>query len=279
MAIRIVTDSTCDLPAEVAERYGILVVPMYIHVDGRSYLDVVELSRQDFYAELPRYTAPPQTSAPGPEMLVQMYEGLAAEGATEILSIHVASSLSSFVNAARVAARSTRGARVTVFDSGQLSLGGGLLALAAARAVANGCTLDEVVTLIEKKAHRTFSFAILNTLEYLRRSGRATALQAGVGTLLRVKPLISIHDNTLTMERPRTTHRAIARMAEHIAALPPLEEYALVHTHAPDKARELGQHLQDLLPRQEDVFCVDVTPAIGTHLGPDGIGIICVTSP
>ena len=120
MTVRIVTDSTCDLPSEIVEEHGISVVPLYIHIGSESYLDGVDITRQEFYTRLPDYDVFPQTAVPGPQQFSDVYSRLGSEGATEILSIHIAPSLSAVVNSARIAAESFEAAEVTVLDSGQL---------------------------------------------------------------------------------------------------------------------------------------------------------------
>ncbi len=170
-SIRIVTDSTCDLPQEVTDRYQITVVPVYVNIDGQSYLDGVELSREEFYTNLPRYHSVPTTSAPGPGTFTHIYEQLAQEGATAIISIHISSILSNTFNVAQMGAQATNVLPVTVFDTGQITLGVGLLVLTAVQAVDAGHSLEETMAILHDKARRTHSFAALDTLEFLRRSG------------------------------------------------------------------------------------------------------------
>ncbi|MDH4209349.1 MAG: DegV family protein [Anaerolineae bacterium] len=277
MTIRIVTDSTCDLPEAVAARYGITVVPLYINFGDQSYLDGVELSRQEFYEGLPDCDPPPTTAVPGPEMFRQAYERLADEGATEVLSIHVSVSLSAVVDVARVAARETDAVPVTVFDSRQLSLGTGFLVQTAARAADEGRSMDGIMPLLEEQVSRTHVFAALDTLEFLRRSGRMNRVMAGLGTVLQVKPLLKMYDGNPTAERVRTRERATKRLITLLSDLVPLEQVALVHTHAPDRAEELRQRVQHLLPEGE-VPSVDITPVIGAHIGPGAAGFACVAA-
>ena len=272
MSIRIVTDSTADLPDQLVAEHGITVVPLYINVAGRSYLDGVELSRQEFYEMLPKHKSPPTTSAPGPEAFRQKYEGLAAEGATEILSIHISASLSATFNIAQAAAQTTKGVSVTALDSGQLTLGTGLLVLEAARAAAAGRTMAEIIALLKEKAARTHTFAALDTLEFLRRSGRVSHLTYGLGSLLRIKPLLKMHAGEMGMERVRTRRRAVERLIELVSGLGPLEELAIVHTHAPERAEALRQQAQHLFPQDRVPFFSSVTPVIGAHVGPGAVG-------
>ena len=277
MSIRIVTDSTCDLPEATTNEYGITVVPLYVNIGGQSYLDGVDLSREEFYERLPDYDPPPTTAAPGPQRFRRIYEGLAANGATEILSIHISVSLSAVVDSARSGAQETKAVPVTVFDSRQLSLGTGFLVVAAAKAAAEGCSMAEIIASLEALALRTYVFAALDTLEFLRRSGRMNGTVAGLGNLLQIKPLLKMHDGNPTAERVRTSSRAIKRLISLLSDLAPLEQVAIVHSYAPDKGEHLRQLVQHLLPAGE-VPSVNLTPVIGAHIGPGAVGFACITA-
>jgi len=276
MSIKIVTDSTCDLPENIVLGHGITVVPAYINIGDRSYLDGVELSREKFYERLPEYKTPPTTSAPGLGTFVQVYERLAAKGASEILSIHISANLSAISNVARLAAEATEVVPVTVFDPGQLTLGTGLIVQVAAKAAAAGLSMSEIVVLLREKALRTYSFAALDTLEFLRRSGRVSQLQYGLGALLNIKPVLKMHDGEMAMERVRTRRRSVERLISLVSDLGPLEELALVHTHAPDKAEALYQQAYHLFPQGKMPLSAEVTPVIGAHVGPGAVGLACI---
>ena len=276
MTIRIVTDSTCDLPTDIISQHGISVVPLYINFGDQSYLDGVEISRQEFYARLPDCDPTPTTAIPGPQMFLQAYERLAAEGATEILSVHISVSLSGTVNAARLAAQSAP-LPVTVLDSGSLSMGTGFQAWAAAQAAAQGRSMEEIVAMLEQQGSRTHVFAALDTLEFLRRSGRMNRVMAALGSWLQMKPLLKMHLGNASAEKVRTTEHATDRLVSLLSDLVPLEsgKVALVHTHALDRTEELRQRVQHLLPEGE-LLSMDITPVFGTHLGPGAVGFACV---
>jgi len=272
-----VTDSTCDLPPASVARYGITVVPLYVNIGDQSYLDGVELSRREFYRRLPEYDRPPTTAVPGPEVFRRAYETLADQGAAQVLSIHISVSLSAVVDIARLGASETHVAAVTVLDSRQLSMGMGFLVLTAARAVAEGHSMDDITALLEDQISRTHVFAALDTLEFLRRSGRMNSVMAGLGTVLQIKPLLRMYDGSPTAERVRTRKRATERLITLLSDLVPLEQVALVHAHAPDRAADLRERVQHLLPEGE-VLSVDITPIIGAHIGPNAVGFACVTA-
>jgi len=278
VTIRIVTDSTSDLPDTLAARHGIAVVPLYINIGSQSYLDGVELSRQEFYQRLPEYDSVPTTSLPSPGQFVEAYRRLASEGASAILSIHIAASLSNTAEAARVAANELTGLPVTVFDSGQLSMGTGFMALAAAEAAEAGSSMSEIISLLEDIGARTHTFAALSTLKFMLRSGRLTRLQYGLATWLKIKPLLTMHCGQPGLLKVRTTSRAMERLISLATELMPLEKLALIHTHAPDQAEALWQQARHLLPDGRQPLSVEVTPVIGAHVGPGAVGFVCVSA-
>jgi DegV family protein with EDD domain len=276
MSVGIVTDSNCDLPQHLIEQHGIAVVPLYINIGTDSYLDGVEISRQEFYEGLSSFATHPTTSVPGPGQFYEAYQQLAEKGATEILSIHISASLSAVVNSARLAQEELEAVPVTVYDSDQLTLGTGLQVLAAAHAAANGQSAAEIVTRLRDQAARTYCFAALNTLEFLRRSGRLSRFQWGLGSLLQIKPILKMHGGEPEMERVRTRRGATDRVIELVRELGPLEELTLVHTHDDQGVAALYEKARDLFPGREAPLSAEVTPVIGTHIGPGAIGFVAV---
>jgi len=278
MSLRIVTDSTCDLPEEIIKEYGITVVLLYINIGDDGYLDGVDITRQEFYEGLAGYDPLPTTAAPGIDSLRRVYDQLAKEGATQVLSIHISSSLSATVEVARAAARETVSVPVTVMDSQQLSLGTGFLVLAAAKAAAEGLPIDEIIFMLEEQTARTYVIAALDTLEYLKRSGRMNAVVARFGSMLQIKPLLIMHAGEPTAERVRTRGRAISRLIQFVSELGPLEQLALVHTNAPQDAQDLYRKAMHLFPGHGEPLSVDVTPVLGANIGPGVVGFACVTA-
>lgn len=278
MSVRIVTDSTCDLPQTIVEEYGIAVVPLYINFGEDGYLDGVEISRTEFYQRLPVSDPLPTTATPGVDAFRQTYERLAEEGASEILSLHISVNLSATVEVARKAAEVTTATRVTVIDSQQLSLGTGFLVLAAAKAAAEGLPAAEIIPLLEDQISRTYVVAALDTLEFLKRSGRMNAAVARLGSVLKIKPILLMHAGDATAERVRTSERAIERIIQFVQELGPLERLALVHTNAPEAAQDLYQRSKLLFPTEDEPLSVDVTPVLGTNIGPGVVGFACITA-
>ena len=278
MSVRIVTDSTCDLPQDVVDEYGITVVPLYINFGDQGYLDGVEISRREFYQRLPDSDPLPTTATPGIDAFRQTYERLADEGASEILSIHISISLSATVDVARTAAKKTQKVPVTVFDSQQLSLGTGFLVLSAAKAAIQGVPVEQIIAMLEEQTSRTYVIAALDTLEFLKRSGRMNAVVASLGSMLQIKPLLIMHAGEPTGERVRTRERAMKRVIQFVSELGPLEQLALVHTNASQEAQDLYHRTTHLFPNQKEPLSVDVTPILGTNIGPGVVGFACITA-
>lgn len=276
MTIRIVTDSTCDLPQALVEKYHITVIPMYIHIGGQSFRDGIELSRQEFYEQLPKFKHAPTTAAPGPEVFRQVYEQLAAEGATEILSIHISVKLSAVCTIASQAARETAVIPVIVFDSRQLSLGTGFQVLAAAQAAEAGRSMSEIQSMLEDLIPRIRVFAALDTLEFLHRSGRMNFAISFLGTLLQIKPFMKMYNGDPTAERIRTRQGAVKRLIELLKEEQPYEKVALLHSQAADRATALLEQVQHLLPAG-DVMIEEINPVLGAHIGPGVLGFVCIS--
>jgi DegV family protein with EDD domain len=276
MTIRIVTDSTCDLPQKIIQQLGISIVPLYIQAGGRSYQDGVDLARAEFYELLPSFQPAATTAVPGPDVFRSEYERLAAEGATEILSIHISEKLSGMVNVAREAAKETKAVPVTVFDSRQLSLGMGFEVFAAAEAAVRGRTMPEILEMLEKQITRTHVFAALDTLEFLRRSGRMNAALSTIGTLLQIKPILKMYDGEPTAERVRTRNGAMKRLIELLLEFGPFDRAAILYSAAADRAQELLDEIRNLLPAGE-IWMEEINPVIGAHIGPGVIGFACIS--
>lgn len=277
MTIRIVTDSTCDLPTQIIKEHGIAVIPVLIHAGSKEYRDGIDLSREQFYRQLPDMMPPPTTAAPGHDVFRQTYERLAAEGATQILSIHISHKLSAVMDVARQAAQETTTVAVTVSDSSQLSLGTGFQVQSAAQAAKDGRTLSEILDLLKALIARTHVFAALDTLEYVRRGGRMNGAITALGDLLQIKPILKMYRGDSTAERVRTRGRAMKRLKELLAECAPLERVALVHTNAEARAQALLEEVRGGLPGGE-IWMQEINPVLGAHIGPGVIGFACISS-
>jgi len=275
LSVRIVTDSTCDLPPETIARYGIRVLPLYINIGEKGFLDGVDITRAEFYEKLPTFPVHPKTAVPSLAKFRALYDALAEEGATVILSIHVSVALSAVVDVARVAAQETTSVPVMVFDSQQLSLGTGFLVETAAKMATAGRAVAEILAALDEQIKRSHVFAVLDTLEFLRRSGRMNKYLAGLASLLPIKPILAMYNGKPSIERVRTRERASQRLLEMLRDVGPLERVAIVHAHAPHRVAELRSLAASLLPA-EDVMVAEITPVIGAHIGPGAFGFAAV---
>ena len=276
MTIGIVTDSTCDLPQNIIQELGIIVIPLFINIGNKGYLDGVDITRTEFYTNLPNYHTHPTTGTPGTDAFLSAFKALVARGCTEILSIHISKSLSATVDVARTAAEEFREALVTVRDSGQLSLGTGFQVEAAARMASAGKSMAEILKALEDLISRTFVTAQLDTLEFLRRSGRMNRFMAGLGSLLQIKPILTMKNGHPASERVRTAARAEARLVEMLESFLPIEQFALVHTNAAREADAFLKRVARLLPA-EQFYSMDITPVIGAHIGPGAVGYAIIS--
>jgi DegV family protein with EDD domain len=276
MKLGIVTDSTSDLPNYLIEQYELEVVPTILILDGREYADGDGISRDDFYAQLPSLRTSPTTAAPSIGEFAARYHSLLARGCDHVLSIHAAGQLTTIVNSARQAAQDYPG-KVTVLDSGSLSLGLGFQVIAAAEAAEDG--LDAALRAVESTRKHLHVFAALDTMEYLRRSGRVPGAVAALGGLLSIKPLIELTEGEVkAIGAVRTTSQATQRMLNFLLQGGELERLAILHTGAEARAKELlnalMQKASQSVPR--DILMVNVTTVIGTHVGPHGLGFAAV---
>ncbi|HNC87703.1 MAG TPA: DegV family protein [Anaerolineales bacterium] len=276
MNIRIVTDSTCDLPDEVTKQQAITVIPLNINIGNDTFQDGIDLTRTEFYARLPEYSPSPKTAAPGPDVFKKEYERLADEGARSILSIHISETLSATINSARTAAEQFTRIPVIVLDSSQLSLGTGFLVEKAAIMGAAGETMEMIVSTLQKMMKRTYVFASLKTLEYLRRSGRMNFALASFGELLQIKPLLHMHLGKATAHRTRTQKRATERLLSWLNEYAPYEKLAVLHAGAQDEAEALREKVRSFLPN-DDVSIIQITPVLGAHLGIGALGFACIS--
>lgn len=269
--VAIVTDSTSDIPAEIAANLQISVVPALLTIEGKSFRDGEGMTREEIYARMPTLRQPVTTAVPSSNEFSQTYRSLLEAGFSKVLSIHVSSDLSGMLNSAKQAADEYDGA-VELFDSRQLSLGLGFQVIEAARKAMAGDSLERLLEYARQVRNRVSVVAMVNSLEYLHRSGRVSWLRAGLGDFLRIKLLVEIRDGLVEeLAKTRTSGRALQQVKDLAKSWAPLEKLAVLHAGIPDQARQLADDLQHLLA--ERVLVVDVTTVIGAHVGPGSFGL------
>jgi DegV family protein with EDD domain len=273
--VRIVTDSAADIPADLASELGITVVPLLVHMGGRVWRDGVDISGEAFYRELEATRSVTTTSLPTLASFEEAYRRITSEG-HDIVSIHMSSKLSGTFNAALMAATAddVPDDMVTVVDSHTVSMAQGWIAIRAAEAARDGKSREEIEALAVELSGRTFVFGALDTLDYVIRSGRVGRLPGTVGTLLNVKPILTVQPNGVAtiLERGRTRKKALERMVELTAEQGSLDALAVMHANDPDGAAELLDLLRPLDPPQP-VVVGHIGAVLGTHVGPGGVGV------
>jgi DegV family protein with EDD domain len=276
MKLGFVTDSTSDLPPYLIEQYGLEVIPSVLVIEGKEYVDGIGISREEFYRRLPSLPTQPTTAAPSIGDFSSRYESLLARGCDHILSIHAAGALTSILSIAKQTA-SDFPDRITCMDSGSLSLGLGFQVLAAAEAGEMG--LQAALEAVESTRKRLHVSAALDTMDNLRRSGRVPGAVAMLGSLLNIKPLIELtYGEVKAIGAVRTTKQANERMLSFLLEGETLERLAILHTGAEPRAREFLNELMEKASQSvpRDILMVNVTPVIGTHVGPNGLGFAAV---
>ncbi len=274
MTVAVVTDSTSDLPPELAEELGIEIIPAVIVIDGQEHLDGPELSRTDFYRRLPEMAVPPTTAAPASGAFEDLYRRLLATRYDSVLSIHLAGQLSGILNAAHSAAQAV-GPQIHVHDSGQVTLGLGFQVIAAAEAARQGGSLEQILEAVGQERANLRLVAMLDTLEYLRRSGRVSWARANLGSFLRIKLFVELRDGeVLRLAQVRTWRRGFDRMLADLEAVGPLSRLAVLHTNAERRALDLLESYS--LEIEHDPLVVNITSVIGTHVGPNALGYVAV---
>lgn len=275
--VAVVTDSTAYLPADLVAEHRLTVVPLQVVVGGRSLAEGVEVTSEQVARALTEHR-PVTTSRPAPALFAQTYRDLAAGGATAVVSVHLSADLSGTVDAARAAAAEVADVvPVTVVDARHLGMALGYVAIAAARAVAEGADAARAAERARRLAYATSAWFYVDTLEYLRRGGRVGAAAAMVGSALSVKPLLHVVDGRLEpLDRVRTASRAIARLEELAVeeAGARRVDLAVQHLASPDRADQLASRLRDRVPGLRRLMVGEVGAVVGAHVGPGMLGVV-----
>jgi len=274
MSIAVVTDSTSDLPADLAEKHGISVIPLNVHIEDETFLDGVTISADEMYERLPNSKVIPTTSAPSVGSYVELYEKL-AKTHDEIISIHLSSKLSLTYNSAvnAVAEMSASSTRISLIDTQQASMALGWIAVRAAEAISDGASLDEATALAKNLSERAVFIGMVDTLTYLVRGGRIGKAQGFVGSLLRVRPILTLRDGEAhPMERARNRKKGIARLKALAAEHAPLEKLAVLYTTDKADAGEIANDVAEFAP-DGSATVAQLGPVVGNYLGPGTLGL------
>lgn len=276
MSVAVVTDSTCDLPAELVREFGITVVPLTISFGDETFRDGVDISVNEFYQRLASSRVTPRTSQPPASAFEAVYRrlGAASDG---IVSVHISSRLSGTLNSAAVARESAgHGQQIELVDSYSVGLGLGEIVLAAARVARNGGTFEAVVQAARNAIPRVHVVVALDTLEYLRRGGRIGRASAWAGSMLNIKPIVHVERGEVApLERVRTRRRAFERLVELATQDRNPERLYVGGAGADEDVLALRERVAPLLPHTE-IITGHIGPVVGVYTGPGAYGFCTV---
>jgi len=274
MTVKIITDSLSDITSDIAQELDITVVPLTVFFGHESFLDRVTMTTDEFYYKLTHDTAWPTTTQPAPAIFVDVYNKL-AEDTDEILVITLSNKLSGTYQSAMNAKDMVEGkCRIEVIDSQTVAMGLGLIVVSAAKKAKAGASLDELVKLVHSAINRAHTVFFLDTLKYLAKGGRIGKAQGLVGSLLSVKPVLTLKDGEVApLTRVRSRIAGIDYLYDFAASFKGIEEMAVEHATTPEDADHLTDRVAKLHPKKR-IYRSTVTPVIGTYTGP---GVLSVT--
>lgn len=272
--VKIVTDSTADMPPDVVETLGITILPLTIHLGQKILRDGVDITPADFVQRMARAATPPRTSAPTQAQFDEIYNEL-TKGGGEVVSIHVSSKLSqTYHNAQRAAMPLLGRSKISVIDSRLITVGLGMLVTAAGRAAAQGASLDEVVKLVRGMIPRIYIGFFVETLDYLERGGRIGKAQALLGNMLNIKPLLILEEGEIVaLEKVRTRAKAIEKLVEFITEFTHIQKMVVLHGNTPGDVATLIEQTNLLVPNL-DIAVDHYGPVTATHIGTDALGVV-----
>ena len=276
MTVKIVTDSTCDLPTDRTASLGVTVVPLTVFFGEEAFLDGVELGADAFYERLGQSETLPRTSQPSVAQFKEVYEQLSGE-TEDIVSIHLSSRMSGTLNSASIAREDLpSGVHIDIVDSYNTSVGLGAVVVEAAEASLRGASRAEVVDIAREAVDRVHLYAAVDTLEYLRKGGRIGRASSFLGSLLSIKPIVHMEGGELApLERVRTRTKALDRLYELATADQTISRLYIAAAADAAAAQSLAERVRPRLPHTE-IFVGDVGPIVGVHVGPGTVGIVTV---
>lgn len=271
----IVTDSTADLSRAEAERLGLTVIPLVVNWEGQTFRDRVDMSADDFYTRLRSTKSLPKTGAPSLGAFEDAYRALLEE-ADGIVSVHISGKLSGTLGVARAAAEAVAPDRIVTIDSSYVSQPLGWLARRGLELAHDGQSARQIGEALQEMSGRLRAFFILDTLEFLQRGGRIGRAQALAGTLLNVKPILTIEQGEVRpVERVRTLSGAMRRLVEMVHDLGPTEHLGVLSGGAGAGADQLEALLQADLPERQ-IERAEIGPVVGTYGGPGAMAACAV---
>jgi DegV family protein with EDD domain len=271
--VKIVTDSTADIPQNLIEEFGITIVPLYLLFGEETYRDKVDMNEDEFYQKLLSDPLHPTTTQPTPEDFTNIYEKLATE-TDSIVSIHISSKLSGTCNSATQGAKSIdKGCTIEVIDSKMVSMALGLIVLEAANMAKSGKNQQQIIEKVKEIIDDTHILVLFDTLKYLAKGGRIGKAKALFGSMLNVKPILTIKDGEfLPVAQVRSRTKGIEKLVEYTKNASDIQDITVVQSTTPDEAQALAERLIPLVP-QETIKISRLGPVLGVHGGP---GVLAV---
>jgi DegV family protein with EDD domain len=273
MTVKIVTDTLSDITDELAKEWGLTVVPLYVRFGKQIYRDRVEITTEEFYRRLVNEPVLPSTTQPTPNDFAEVFKKLAQE-TDEILVIVVSSKLSGTYQSAAQAKEYLEGkCRIEIVDSLTVALAEGLVAISAAKAVRAGANLSEAARVARQASLRTHVAYLFETLKYLAKGGRIGKAQGLLGSVLSVKPILTVKDGEMApLTRVRSMSAGLDYLYNTVAGYKNMEELAVEHATTPDQADRLVERLGTIYPK-ERIYRAVISPVIGTYAGPDALAL------
>ena len=276
MTVRIVTDSSADLPSDLIQKHQITVIPCYVVVDDQTFKDGVDIQADEFYHRLQSEGRTPTTAQPTVADFQEVYRNLVGQG-DQVISIHVSGKLSGTMNSAEQAKALLKNGEedppVEIIDSQLASIPLGLMVLDAAILAADGEDYIQISDTIRQGQPSHHGYFALDTLEYLQRGGRIGKAQAFLGSVLHVKPILRLQDGEAhPVERPRNRERAMRRLVELAHDLAPVRRLAVIYSTDRERMEALKQDLTSLLPADQ-IIEARFGSTLGTYIGPDALGV------
>lgn len=273
--IKIVTDSGSGITPEVAQQYGITVVPLHVHFGNETFREGVDLQLPEFLSRLKAAERLPTTSQPAAGDFMQVYEPLLAQG-HEIISIHLSSKLSGTIASVNTAQEILRDDRIHVVDTQCITVNQAMMAIEAARMAEAGKSVQDILARMDQFVAGSRIYFVVDTLEYLQKGGRIGKAAALLGTALQMKPILTLVEGVVeAKERIRTKSKAIARIQECVmqeTAGKTCRWLGVLHAAAPQEAQQLQTELLAQIKPDETIIA-EVGPVIATHTGPGVVGV------
>jgi len=271
MAVKIVTDSSADLPPQLAQQLGITVVPLYVRFGSEVYRERVDITDEEFYQRLLHGPTHPVTIQPSPQDFVNAYQELSPE-ADGIVSIHISSKLSGTCNSALQGKEMIdKGCPIEVFDSQLVSVGLGLISMAAATVAKTGADLQRVVEEVKQTIPNSYLLCLIDTLKYLLLGGRIGKAKALVGSLLNVKPLLTLKEGeTVPVSQARSRSKGIERLFDFVKNATDIQDLAVAYSTTLDEAQTLAERMGSIFTKQP-IKVVRLGTTLGVHLGPGAL--------